>query len=129
MIGGVDRSCIDLKEGLQLVFPADHPIDVRTLYVLSSWASANLGGKWVFCGGFLPGTSLAVKANWTLDDTLDTPFSEWEEIEEKLVSWVDESPLEAWIMVGIDTWIVLSRKTQSPVGEAAVSFERRYGWL
>lgn len=57
-VNDADPICIEMREGMHIVFEASHTIDTRQLIALAWAGSAMLEGKPARCVGVLPGLTL-----------------------------------------------------------------------
>ena len=82
---------LEVKEGLNLVFPASYPIALDEMYVLAAFMSAGLDGKSVLCINFLPGITLEIDTLWRVEDGVQALEDEWQSFQPNLYDWVEKS--------------------------------------
>lgn len=81
---------IELKEGLNLVFPATYPIALDEMYILAAFMSAGLDGKAVVCINFLPGVTLQIDTLLRTEQDVQILEDEWQGFQPSLRDWVEE---------------------------------------
>lgn len=98
-----DARRIELCEGLQLKLVDSGAYSPRTLFTVTAWCSAMLGGKPVRCAGFLPGVSLLVHV--LQHDVHDVAFlvsTLWSKAQIHIDSWIEIAEQYPCMVVPVD---------------------------
>lgn len=123
---------LELKEGLNLVFPANYPIALDEMYVLAAFMSAGLDGKSVLCINFLPGITFEIDTLWRAEQDVQILEDEWQSFQPSLYNWVEESSPRVSGLCGV--WFLghstlgLWRGTAHLPTPPAVQIVRKLAW-
>lgn len=127
MSDSLSAQCIQLQEGMRVVFKKDHPITLLSMMGLMIFASASFGHRPVVCLQFLPGIDVRLTCHTRLIHDEAFLNEIWCKIHLELLEWVDQaSPISSCDYITYSGVELQLLQTYSPGNEVITFFREWY---